>query len=290
MTSKKPFQLKNLEDGSIEIVFSISWKKFKDLYQKILKDFQKVTEIAGFRKGKAPLKLIEEKIGKQAIYQKIIEKLIPEEYLKIVKKTGIKPIISPQIEIISAEEGKNWKIKAITCEEPKVDLNKYKENLKKEFAAEKIWVPGKDKEKKKEEINQEEKIEKLFKFLLKNCQVRIPKILLEQEVKKMLSRLINQVNSLGLTIQEYLNSQGKTTKDLQEEYRQQAEETLKLEFILSAIANEEKIEISDEDVEKIIKNIPDEKTQKEFQTPESKIYLRHLLKKRQVIDNLISFW
>jgi len=278
--------LNRLPNGNIELTITIPWKKVKIAYDKTLEKFVKQTEIKGFRKGKAPKKLIEEKVGRETLYEETLKELIPQAYLEAVQKHKIQPIINPQLKLTSAAWEKDWQIIATTCELPEVKLGDYKGEIKKALAVEKIWIPGKDKKEKKPTT--EDKLGKIFKTLLETCQLQIPELLIEDEINRMLSRLIDQTARLGLTIEQYLVSQKKSVEQLKTEYHQQAEELLKLEFILSAIADEEKIQVAEEEVEKLIEAIPDDKTKKALQTPEQKIFIRQLLKKRHVIDNLSS--
>ncbi|MGB9707035.1 MAG: trigger factor [Microgenomates group bacterium] len=280
--------LNRLPNGNIELTITIPWKRVSAAYEKALNNLVKQTEIKGFRKGKAPKKLVEKKTGKEALYEEILKSLIPEVYLEAVKEQNLKPIIAPQLKVVSAQEGKDWQIQALTCELPEIKLGDYRGEIRKALATEKIWTPGKDKKQKESKTPGEEKLGKIFKTLLETCQVRIPEILIQDEVNRMLSRLIDQTARLGLTVDQYLVSQKKSAEQLRAEYRQQAEELLKLEFILSAIADEEKIQVSDQEAEKLIEAVPDDQTKKAFQTPEQKLYLRHLLRKRRVIDNLSS--
>lgn len=276
--------LNRLADGTIELTITIPTSRVKAAYQKTLMQLAGKAEIKGFRKGKAPLKLVEEKIGQQTLNEEVLKALIPEVYLEAVKEHQLKPVMSPQVQVTSLAENKDWQVKAITCELPPVKLDKYKDEVKKALATAKIWVPGKDK--KEPKVSEEEKLAKVFQTLLKSCPVSLPKILADEEVNRMLSRLLDQTNKLGLTVEQYLASAGKTSEQLREEYRQQAEQTLKLELILAAIADDQKIEITEAEVEKFLRAIPDETTRKSFDNPQQHLYLKQLLRKRQVIDSL----
>jgi len=278
--------LNRLTDGTLELTINIPWLKVKEVYEKVLKEITEKTTIKGFRQGKAPTKLVEEKIDKQHLYEETLKDLLPKIYLEAVKEHNLKPVVNPQISVNSLEEKKDWQVKATTCELPKVELGEYKENVKKALSTEKIWVPGKDK--KPNEESETQKIDKIFKALLENTKINIPEILIQDEVNRMLSRLIDQTARLGLTIEQYLASIGKTTEQIKNEYRQQAEETIKLELILSSIADEEKIQVTDDEVQKMIEAIPNQETKKTFQSPEQKAYIIQLLRKRKVIDNLSS--
>lgn len=279
--------LNRLDNGTLELTITIPWTKVSESYQKVLADSASEMTIKGFRKGKAPLKTVEEKLGKQHLLEETLKEVLPQIYLEAVKEHNLKPVVNPQIAVTALEENKDWQIKATTCELPKIDLGDYKDYVKKALLSaggEKIWVPGKDK--KPEPENENERMDKIFKALLENIKVNLPEILIQDESNRMLSRLIDQTARLGLTVEQYLASTGKTTEQIKNEYQSQAQETIKLELILSSIADEEKIQITDDEVQKMIEAIPEEQTRKSFQTPEQKAYIIQLLRKRRVIDNL----
>ncbi|HUV42327.1 MAG TPA: trigger factor [Patescibacteria group bacterium] len=272
-------------DGTIELTITIPKKKVKVAYDLALKRLAKDTEINGFRKGKAPLKKVEEKVGKAKVHEEVLKFLVPEVYLETLREQKIQPIINPQVSITSIEENKDWQIKAVTCELPKIELGDYQAELKKALASEKIWVPGKDKEEKVQE-KESERLRKIFQILLETVKIKIPELLIQEEVNRMLSRLIDQTERLGLTVEQYLASIGKTSDQIRQEYRQQAEESLRLELILSAIADAEDIKITEKEVQEMINATPDEKAKEAMQTPTQQAYIKQLLRKRKAIDKL----
>lgn len=278
--------LNKLPDGTIELTITIPWQRVKIAYDEALKKQAEKIEVKGFRKGKAPQKLAEQKIGKISLYETVLKTLIPEVYVEAVKEQKIKPILAPQVEILNFQEDKDWQIKALTCELPEVKLNNYQAEIRKVMAADKIWTP--EKEKQTNKLTREDKIAKIFKTLLAVTQIKLPEILVKQEVDRMLARLIDQTNQLGLTVEQYLSSTGKNSQDLKNEYRKQSEETLKLELVLAKIAEKEKVTVSDGEVTKMIEAVPDEKTRTGLKNPDQEIYVRQLLRKRKVIDSLLK--
>jgi FKBP-type peptidyl-prolyl cis-trans isomerase (trigger factor) len=277
--------IKYLDDGSIEISISIAHSKIQSSYKKAVENLSKNIEVKGFRPGKAPINLAEKQIKKESIFEEIIKELVPEAYLEIIKSNNLKPIVNPQIQIVSAQENKDWLIKAITCETPKIILDGYKEIVKKSQTTN-IWIPGKDKN--KTQVDQNQKMDEIFRSLLEFCSLKIPNILVEEEINHMLSRLIQQTEKLGLTIEQYLQSVGKSSEQLKEEYQKQATDTLKLEFILMQISKDENINISEQEIDKMIASIPDEKTKISLQNPQQRAYIEQILKKQRVIDNLLA--
>lgn len=283
-------KLEKLENGAVELTITIPARQIRQTYDQVLAQLVKTTEIKGFRKGKAPAKKVEEQVGKNKIYEEVLRFLLPQTYADAVKEHGLAPAMNPQIKVVSLQEDKDWEIKATTAELPEIKLGDYKKAIRDELAASKIWVPGKDDQKPEEskKITQDEKIGKIFKALVKVAEADIPGILLEEEVNRMLSRLISQTEKLGLTVEQYLQSIGKTSEELRAEYRQQAEESLKLELILARLAEKEGVEVTDQEVNRMIAATPDEKARKNLETPAQKAYIRQILRKRKLIDNLLK--
>jgi len=283
-----------LPKKAFELEFSLPWDKIEEKYQQILKQKAEQIEIKGFRKGKAPLNLVEKKVNKQKIYQQVLEKLLPETYQKAVKKHNLQPIMHPRIQPIKTPQGKKWHFKVVSCEAPEIKLGDYQKEVKGALAKEKIWTPDKgteDKDKDKEDKSKEnydKKIKMASRALLENVEVEIADILIEEEVNKMVSRLFDQLKQLGLTVEQYLSSKNLNKQKLREKYRQQAEQTLKLEFILQAIIRDRKIQVKKEEIDKMIDSTPDKKIQKKLDTPAQRLYISSILAKRKVLDYLLS--
>lgn len=275
-----------LANGTIELTITIPWSDVKTTYDKVVEEFGREAELPGFRKGKAPRKLIEEKLDKTKVYEEVLKQIIPKAYADAIKQENIIPIVSPRVEVIAAQEDKDWQFKALTCEKPEIKLGNYQEaiaKLKKEKHA-KIWVPGKE---EKEEKSKELTLDEILKVLLEANQIQVPTLLVEDEVNRMLSRLIDQTQKLGLTVEQYLVSQGKTTDGLRAEYKDQATRNLALEFILETIADQEKIQVNNEEIEKVIKSAKDTKEQEVLRA--QKYYLATILRRQKTLEHVKSF-
>lgn len=275
------------EDGTIELTVTVPWKKVKENFDKFFAKAVSGVEVEGFRKGKAPKKLAEDKVDKEKVYQEMIKEIIPLFYLEAVKEHNLRPIISPKVELLNAKEDQDWQFKASLCEKPKVTLGNYKKavlELKRQKAT-KIWVPG-EKEEKKKEKNKGPTLDEILNTLLKEVQVRIPEILLGDQVNHLLADLLDQTRKLGLTIDQYLKAKGETVKQLQDEYRIQAERALSLEFALEEIADQEKITVEEKEIDEIINKEKDEKIRTQLKG--QKYYLASLLRRQKTLNSLAT--
>lgn len=250
----------------------------KKALETTIKEVASQTTIKGFRKGKAPLHLVQKEIDKQKLYNDVLRKLLPKTYTMAVKQHNLQPIISPKVTPISTKEGEDWKFKAVSCERPDIKLNDYQKQVKGALA----------KEKKDKKPSYDEKMQKVTNALLENIKVEVADILLEDEMNRMLTRLLDQVNNLGMTIEQYLSSKATTIEKLRTNFRNQANKTLQLEFILQAIVVDRKIKIEKEEIDKMIKAAPDKKIQEKLNTPTEKAYIASILAKRKVLDFLTT--
>ena len=250
--------LNKLPDNSAEILVKVPWEEVEKEYQKALEELQKEATLPGFRKGKAPKAQVEKSIGKEKIYQEVIEQLIPRLYQEALTSQKINPIISPKVELVAAQEGKDWEIKFTTAEKPTVDLGNYQEEIKKINTKGKIWTPESEEKKNPEEKEKEEreKLNQIIETLLEESKVILPDILLENDVNQRLAGLIEKTEKLGLTLEQYLASLGKTVAEIRREYEEESRRNWQLELILAKIADEEKITVSDEEIDQFIAKTP----------------------------------
>ncbi len=92
--------LKALEDISAtkkRLKIEIPAEAIESEITKAIKDTQKKVKISGFRPGKAPLQIIEKRFGKE-IEADVLEKIVPDYYLKAIKEANIRPVSAPVIE------------------------------------------------------------------------------------------------------------------------------------------------------------------------------------------------
>lgn len=276
--------LQRLPKHTLKLIITIPWNDIKDTYQKVVEQIVNEAEIPGFRKGKAPKKLVEEKIDKTKIYEEVVKEIVPKAYSDAIKEHNITPIVSPRISVVSASENKDWQFEALTCEEPTVKLKNYKDELAKLRGAKRIWVPGKDMKKQTEDEKKGIEISEVLRVLLSQSEVEIPDMLIEDQVNKKLADLVDQVKHLGMTTEQYLLSKGITSDLLKAQYRKEVEETLKLEFILEKVANNEKITVSDKEIEEAVAAVSDP-TQKQA-LEKQKYYLSMILRRQKTLDSL----
>ena len=87
------------ENSVIELVIQVSAEEFEAAINKVYNRQRKNIMIPGFRKGKAPRKMVERMYGAEIFYEDAIEESYPAAYEQALKETGIEPVAYPNLEI-----------------------------------------------------------------------------------------------------------------------------------------------------------------------------------------------
>ena len=276
-------------DGTIQITFTIPFSIIKSEQEEALAHLAKEVEIPGFRKGNAPLEKARESISSASLIEHALSHILPKALGDALTKFKIKPLIYPKFELIKAKDGEDWQIRGITCEMPEIKLGDYQKAIKGTLSASSIWTPNKGKGEAPKEKSKEEKEQEAIKTLLALSEITIPKPLVDEEVDARLSGLLERTERLGLSLEKYLASIGKNPETLRSDYETQAREALKLDLVLTKIAEEKGIKVSESEIDAAIKEtVSGENSFENLNTPERRRLVGSLLRKRRALDSLVS--
>lgn len=374
------------------LTFEVDAASFDKALDQAFKKVVKRVSVPGFRKGKVPRKIFEQRFGVESLYQDAVDILLPEAYSKAVDATGIVPVDQPQIDIEKIEKGSDLVFTAEVTVKPEVKLGQYKglemeeqdtevkdeeieEQLKRlqeryaELAVKEdgtvekgdtvvldfegfvdgkpfdggkaenysleigsnAFIPGfedqlvgmkaneekeinvtfpedyhaeelkgkdaifkvkvheikvkqlpelddefaKDvdddvetldqlKEKIKNQLKEQKETaalnaqrDQVVEKAAENAEIDVPDVMIEREIDRMIRELEQQMAAQGVTMKMYYNITGTDEQSLREQMKESAEKRVRASLTLEAIADAENIEVSDEEVEKDIKETAD---------------------------------
>lgn len=114
-----------IEKNTVVMEVEVDAERFEKAVHQAYKKLVKQVNIPGFRRGKAPRRIIENYLGKKALYNEAVEMVIPDAYVEALKQTGVEPISQPKVELVQVEEGEPVKFKATVKVKPEVNLGQY---------------------------------------------------------------------------------------------------------------------------------------------------------------------
>jgi trigger factor len=118
--------VEKLENSKVKLEIEVDAQQFDEAMEKAyLKNRGSIT-IPGFRKGKAPRKIIERYYGEGIFYEDAINEACPKAYDEAVRESGIEPVEQPTIDIVQIGGGQNFIFTAEVTVKPEVELGQYK--------------------------------------------------------------------------------------------------------------------------------------------------------------------
>ena len=391
--------------NELKLEFTVEAQKFDETMKKVYFKTVKYFNIPGFRKGKAPMNIIERYYGKEIFYEDTFNEILQEVYDKELRESNITAVSYPDLDVKQIGKGQDLIFTAVVQTKPEVKPGKYKgieikkveynvsdedinhelghmqernsrmvtvddravengditvidfegfvdgkafeggkaegheltigsntfipgfedqiigmkideekdinvkfpeEYFSKELAGKDATFKVKLHEIKKKELPElddefakdvsefdtlkelkesiKEKLEKeneqkakyeteeaAIKAVCDNTEIDIPSGMIETEIDHMEKDMEQRMQYQGLTLDMYLQMIGKTKEEFRKEYEDQAKDAVKSRLVIEAVANEEKIEADDKEVDEKIKEMAENygKTEDELKSNES---------------------
>ncbi|EME3995177.1 trigger factor [Listeria monocytogenes] len=115
------------QEGNVgKLTFEIEQEKVKEGLDRAFVKVRKTLNVPGFRKGKVPRQIFNQRFGEEAFFQDALDILLPEVYSAAIDEAGIDPVDTPQVNIESMEKGETWVLTAEVTVKPEVKLGDYK--------------------------------------------------------------------------------------------------------------------------------------------------------------------
>ena len=115
---------KNANEVKLEL--TVEANRFDEAMKKVYFKTAKYFNIPGFRKGKAPMNIVEKYYGKEIFYEDTFNELVPEVLEDALKENKIEAVSRPDIDVKQIEKGKDLIFTAVFQTKPEAELGKYK--------------------------------------------------------------------------------------------------------------------------------------------------------------------
>lgn len=140
----------------------------------------------------------------------------------------------------------------------------------------------------KTSMSENKYIDGIISKIIEKSKFEIPDAMVAQEVERRKKQYESRIEQLGMKVEDFLRNQNTTMEKLEDDWKKEAVKQLKAEIILIKVSNEYKIVVTDEDVEKEIGRLKDEKLKKQYETKEAKTYLKNMLVRQKVVKKIVD--
>ena len=112
--------------NEVKLNVTIEASKFDEAMKKVYFKSAKYFNIPGFRKGKAPMNIVEKYYGKEIFYEDTFNEVVPDELEKAVEENKLEVVSRPNIDITQIGKGQDLIFTAVFQIKPEPELGKYK--------------------------------------------------------------------------------------------------------------------------------------------------------------------
>lgn len=119
-------KMEKIEKNLVKLEITVGADKFQEAIKKAYNKNVKNFNVPGFRKGKVPMAIVKKYYGTGILMEDAINFAIDGSYSKALEENNIVPVDYPQIDIVTAEEGKDFVYTAEVTVYPEVELGEYK--------------------------------------------------------------------------------------------------------------------------------------------------------------------
>ena len=124
--TKMSLQVEKLEKNMAKLTIEVSAEDLDKAMEKAYQKQKSRISLPGFRKGKAPRKMIESMYGKGVFMEDAVNSLVPQEYTKALGECDLEIVSQPEINVTQMEPGKALIFTADVAVKPEVTLGDYK--------------------------------------------------------------------------------------------------------------------------------------------------------------------
>lgn len=119
-------QVEKLEHNMAKLTIEVPAEELEKAIESAYQKSKNKISIPGFRKGKAPRRMIEQMYGREIFYEDAANILIPDAYEKELEECAEEVVSSPKVDVVQIEAGKPFIFTAEVALKPEVTLGKYK--------------------------------------------------------------------------------------------------------------------------------------------------------------------
>lgn len=297
------------------VTITLEWISVEPVYQKTLKHFAKSVKAEGFRVGNAPLAIVETKVGREKIIDQVLQELLPTAYEVAAKNAPKKPITHPEFNPISLDKGKDWQLEAFFSIMPEVKLGDYKKIVKEAQKSALKFISERNQEIAKEALahakgehkheeghdhahaheplgeneQKEIKLQHIFKGLVDAFAPSIGELMLRQETQAEYERLVTQLKQYQITIDDYMARRQINIEQLSQELAGTVLSRLQLDFIMAAISQAEKLEVTEAEIKTELDKVTNLKMRQDLEKNQN--YLNQIkanLLQKKTLDLLLA--
>ena len=114
--------VEHLSPTRVKINVEVPFDELKADFDRAYKAIAQQVRIPGFRPGKAPARIVEQRLGRGAVLDEVVSKAVPAKYVELVTSGEVRPLGRPEIEVTKIEDGDHLVFTAEVDVRPEIEM------------------------------------------------------------------------------------------------------------------------------------------------------------------------
>ncbi|HPJ20153.1 MAG TPA: trigger factor [Actinomycetota bacterium] len=115
----------NLSETRVKLTVEIPFEDLTDSINEAYKNIASQVNVPGFRRGKVPARIIDQRFGRGVVLEEVVQKAVPAAYDEAVREKDLRPLGQPEVEVTEIEDGQHIRFTAEVDVTPQFELPDY---------------------------------------------------------------------------------------------------------------------------------------------------------------------
>jgi trigger factor len=114
--------IEELGPTRVRMAIEVPWGDLDHAFGEVYKELKKQVRVPGFRPGKVPDRVLDQRVGRPAVLEQVIQHAIPEVYSEVVRENSVRVLGQPDIEVTRLDDNDTLAFTAEVDVAPKIEL------------------------------------------------------------------------------------------------------------------------------------------------------------------------
>ncbi|WP_222268515.1 trigger factor [Modestobacter marinus] len=114
--------IENLGPTRVRLAIEVPWSDLDHAFGEVYKELRNQVRVPGFRPGKVPNRVLDQRVGRPAVLEQVVQHAVPEVYSEAVRENQVRVISQPEVEVTRLEDGESLTFTAEVDVAPQLEL------------------------------------------------------------------------------------------------------------------------------------------------------------------------
>ena len=97
--------IENLGPTRVRLAIEVPWSDLDHAFGEVYKELGRQVRVPGFRPGKVPNRVLDQRIGRPVVLEQVVQHAVPEVYSEAIRENQVRVLSQPDVEVTRLDDG-----------------------------------------------------------------------------------------------------------------------------------------------------------------------------------------